>query len=73
VPGPKQANVTAWYQPPAFVVGSDDMKQWFKKRTFFLTGDLPAAAYSIQCGVNTILNNTSPSAGGGPVITRFNF
>ena len=61
----KNAPLEQWHIPPGI---PNQKYKWFKDRTYFVTGDKPAAIYSVACGVNTILYNTSSR-----VITRWKF
>lgn len=57
-----------WNSNPHQIPELHEQYKWFKDRTYFVTGDLPAAIYSVMCGVNTILYNPSTH-----VCTRFKF
>ncbi len=50
--------VTPTFKMPPAGMTKVQMETWYKERTFFCTHDVPAATYSIMCGVNTILNNS---------------
>lgn len=59
---PKNPKKSTGWVEPTFVMpppgtNPNKMEAWYKERTFFCTHDIPAATYSIMCGVNTILNN----------------
>jgi hypothetical protein len=64
---PYLRDATHWRED-AGIPAAQQTRAWFEARTYFVTGDIPAARFAIMCGVNTILVNTTTQ-----LVTRFQF